>query len=201
MFADDLTLMYSAETLDDKCIASDTFCLQKWIACNQLYLNETKSELTRFCELLTDIGLQQERLKSSHSVKYLGIHLDKNLSTDGHVDKVVKCIPKYVFSVTRIKKIANRNDLILYCRSFIEPIVRYGLCMYGCIICSNYHRSYMVQRKMLLIFSKKQRESVYCLFSDFTILSVYDLYIQGVLKFFLKSVNAKVSEQLLSVRR
>ena len=36
IFADDTTLMYTAKTLDDRCIGSDIVCLQKWITCEQL---------------------------------------------------------------------------------------------------------------------------------------------------------------------
>ena len=52
----------------------------------------------------------------------------------------------------------------------------------------------MVQRKLLklMFFFRKQRESVSCLFSDSSILSVYDLYILELLKFVLKSVNAEL---------
>ena len=63
MLADDTTLMYFAETLDDRCIRSDIVCLQKWITCYHLYLNVKKSDLMWFCEPMTDIRLQNERLK------------------------------------------------------------------------------------------------------------------------------------------
>ena len=103
MLADDTTLMYSAETLDDRCIRSDVDCLQKWITCYHLYLNVKKSDLMWFCEPMTDIRLQYERLKNSDSVKYLGIHLDRNFSSDVHVDEVVKRLSKIVFAVARIR--------------------------------------------------------------------------------------------------
>ena len=57
----------------------------------------------------------------------------------------------------------------------------------------------MVQRKLLkLIFFRKQRDTVSCLFSDSTILSVNDLYILELLKFVLKSVNAKLPTRYLN---
>ena len=90
IFEDGTTLMYSTETLDDRCSGSDIVCLQKWITCNHLYLNVKKSEHIWFCEPLTLIKFQTERLKSSDSVTYLGINLDRNLSSNVHVDKFVK---------------------------------------------------------------------------------------------------------------
>ena len=82
MFADDTTLMYSAETLDDRCIGSDIVCLQMWVTCKYLSMNVKKSELMWFCDWMTDNRLQNESLKNSLSMKYLGVHLDKiSLST------------------------------------------------------------------------------------------------------------------------
>ena len=80
MFADNNTLIYSAEALDDRCIGSDVVCLQMWTTCNQLYLNVKKCELMWFCDPLTDIRPQSERLKNSDSEKYLVIDSDRNLS-------------------------------------------------------------------------------------------------------------------------
>ena len=75
MIANDTSFMYSAETLDNRCIGSDIVCLQKWINWNYSYLNVKKYEIMLFSEPLTDIGLQIERLKNSDYVKYLGIDL------------------------------------------------------------------------------------------------------------------------------
>ena len=119
MFADDTILMYSAETLDERCIGSDTVCLQKWITCNPLYLNNKKSELIWFCKPMTDIRFQIEKLNNSDSVKYLGIHLDRNFFFEvQHVDSVVKRLSKHVFAVARIRKFVSRKVLILYYGSF-----------------------------------------------------------------------------------
>ena len=199
MFADDTTIMYSAETLDDRCIHSDIVCLQEWINCNYLYLNVRKSELMWFCEPITDIRLQNENLKNSDSVKYLGIHLDRNFSFEVHVDNVVKRLSKHVFAISRIRKFVNRSVLLRYYKSFIEPTIRYGLLIYGCTAYSKLLRIYMVQKKLLkLIFFKKPRESVTHLFSESTILSVYDLYILELMKFVLKLINRKLPTRYLN---
>ena len=53
----------------------------------------------------------------------------------------------------------SRNVLILNYRSLIEPIIRYGLLIYGYKTSSNLRRIYIVQRKLLkMIFFRKQRE-------------------------------------------
>ena len=102
-----------------------------------------------------------------------------------------------MFAVARVRKFVSRNVLILCYRSFAEPIVRYGLLIYGCTS-SSLRRIYMVQRKLLrLIFFRKQGESVSCLFSVSTILSEYDLY-RELLKRVLKSVNAKLPTRYLN---
>ena len=44
---------------------------------------------------------------------YLGIYLDRNLSFDVYVDKVVKRLSKDLFAVERVRKFVSRNVLIL----------------------------------------------------------------------------------------
>ena len=87
----------------------------------------------RFCQPLTDNRLQNERLKNSDSVKYLRIHLDRELSFDVHVVAGCKTLVRAcALLVARITNFVSRNVLILYYRSFNEQIVRYGLQIYGC---------------------------------------------------------------------
>ena len=156
MLADKKTLIYSAEALDDRYIGSDVVWLQMWIICNQLYLNVKKCELMCFCDPLTDIRPQSERLKNLNCVNYLVIHSNRNLSFNVYK----KRLSKHVLAVARIRKLVSRNVLILCYRSFIEPINRYGLLICGCRISKSLH-IYMVRRKMFnVIFFKRQRESV-----------------------------------------
>ena len=167
------------------------FACTSGISYNHLYLNIKKSGFMWFCKPLTDIRPQIERIKNSYSAKYLGIHLDRNFFIAVHVDKVVKCLSKHVFAVAKIRNFVNRNVLILYYRSFIGPVVRHGLLIYGCTTNSKLCRIYMVQRKLLsLIFFRKQRVSVSSLFSESIFLNLYDLYILEFLKINLKSVKA-----------
>ena len=133
----------------NRCIGSDIVGLQKmWITCSHLYLIVEKSELIWFCQPLTDIRLQIERLKNSDSVRYLGINLDKNFSFDIHFDKVVKRLSRHVFAVARTGKNLNRNVLIPYYRSFFKAKIRYCLLIYGCTS-SKLRPICMVQRKLL----------------------------------------------------
>ena len=151
-----------------------------------------------FCQPLTDIRLQIERLKNSDSLRYLGISLDRNFSFDLHFDKVVKRLSRHVFAVARIRKNLSRNVLIPYYRSFFKAKFRYGLLIYGCTS-SKLRPVCMVQRKLLkLLFFLKQRESVDCLFSESTIQSIYDLYTLELLKFVIKLFNAKLPTRCLN---
>ena len=156
MFADEKTPIYSAEALDDRYIGSDVVWLQMWIICNQLYLNFKKCELMWFCDPLTDIRPQSERLKNSNFVNYLVIHSNRNFSFNAYK----KRLSKHVFAVARIRNLVSRNVLILCYPSFIEPIIRYGLLICAFRISKSLH-IYLVQRKMFhKIFFKRQRESV-----------------------------------------
>ena len=104
-----------------------------------------------------------------------------------------------MFAVARIGKFVSRNFPILYDRFFIESIVRFGLLICGCKTSSKLRSLYIVLRRLLkLIFFGKQRESVSCLFSESTILIVYNLYILDLLKFVLKSVMAKLPTRYLN---
>ena len=46
-------------------------------------------------------------------MKYMGIHLYRNIFFDVHVDKVVKRVSMLVFAVARIMNFMTRNILII----------------------------------------------------------------------------------------
>ena len=198
MFADDTTLLYSSKNLDDRCINFDIINLTKWINSNSLLLNVKKSELMWFCKPEDDIKINNEALTPSESVKYLGIKLDKCFTFGSHVDSILKKLSKHVFVIAKIRKFVSRSVLFRYYKAYAEPVIRYGLLIYGCTNATKLLPIYKLQKKILgLIYFKKFRESKSHLFSK-EFVSVYDLYILELSKFVLGSINQKLPTEFLN---
>ena len=64
--------------------------------------------------------------------KYLGIHIDQNLSFKTHIEKVLKRLAIFSSIFYRLRKILKPHQLVRAFKTYIQPIVQYGILVYGC---------------------------------------------------------------------
>jgi len=127
LYADDtqlyLTCSENLETLSivEECIDS----IGDWMISNNLVLNENKTEVIHFYSKFSKSkGLEFLRVgdcsvKSSSSVRDLGVHFDSFLTMESHVSNVCKSVSYALYRISRIRKFLSRTDTESLIHAFV----------------------------------------------------------------------------------
>ena len=123
MFADDTTIHTSSLSTAELYakINTDLTRVRDWLLANKLILNVTKTE---FMFLTTDfklfnlgkdfsIKIENNRVKRVKTTKYLGIHLDKNLKWDEHVNKLCSKVNRSISGLKQARDYVPLDVLII----------------------------------------------------------------------------------------
>ena len=131
--------------------------------------------------------LNNQYVKVDNTCKYLGVRLDSKLTFKTHISYVVKKLSKQCGIISKLRHYVPRSKLLNY---YNTSIIQYGILVYGCCSYSSLFPIFGLQKKILkIIHFQKTRESCNDLFINNTILSVYELHLNELLKFVLKSLN------------
>ena len=106
--ADDTQLFYSHNNIKELCrtINAELNHLNDWFCANKLSLNTDKTEYVLFHKaktkdnlplVLPDLFINDVKIKSENSLKFLGVMIDENLTWKAHVELVEKKISKNSF--------------------------------------------------------------------------------------------------------
>ena len=96
----------------------------------------------------TDLGsveLKGCTLNKVDTTPYVGIHIDKYLSWNEHIDKTAVVLRRKVGLNYRLKHLIPQNVLLLLYNAFIQPHV-YGLEVWGCAHTSYLNRLFIIQK-------------------------------------------------------
>ena len=92
-----------------------------------------------------------------------------------------------------------RNLLIEYYKSNVNPIIQYGIIVYGCCSFSSLQPILRLQKKILkFTYFRKKYSNSEDIFVRNKLLTVYEFHIYELLKFVLRSVNNLHSESMLN---
>ena len=113
--------------------------------------------------------------------------VDADLSFKSHIEYVRKRLGKQCGKICKLRHYVPRAQLINYYRSNIEPIIQYGVLVYGCANMRNLMPILISQKKILKFIHFRCR----CddIFLKNNLLIVFELHIYELLKFVLKSVK------------
>ena len=177
LYADDTNCVYirpkkAMSTLQDKVEQ-----IPSWMAKNKLSLHIGKTELVHFLSCRDEnVKMAKITISPTKSVKYLGVHLDKNLTFEAHVQSVLGKLAKHVSVVMRLRHFCKNSIVIRYYNIYMKPIIHYGLLVYGCTKKSKLKDILLLQKKVLrIIFFKNRRYLFDELFERCRIMNVYYL--------------------------
>ena len=111
MYADDMALLTKGKNIEliQQNLQSEFEQLLKWFVANHSCINTGKTKLMLFSSNrshLKDATLSitdgNECLEQVNTFKYLGIHLDRHLTFENHIDKVVNGMPMVCVGHTMI---------------------------------------------------------------------------------------------------
>ena len=83
--------------------------------------------------------------------KSLGLHFDKKLNFVTYIEKIVSKLAKHCSTLYKLRETLNKGQLVQYIRSYVSPIVHYGVLLYGLGAKAKVQRILITQKKLIRI--------------------------------------------------
>lgn len=137
-YADDTIVLSAEQTweLSERNMNVKLEKLNKWFHCNQLTLNVSKTEHITFgcytdsVPLQTDIKINNEPIKRTDYVKYLGILIDLNLKWNIHIFKLLNKIRYFLYIFYKLRHLPKKILQLIYFAN-VYSLINYGLIIWG----------------------------------------------------------------------
>ena len=199
LLADDANCVYARPKNETSTLQDEVEHIPGWMAMNKLSQNIPKTELVHFLNCKDEsIVLKNTEITCTEYVIYLGILLDNNITYGFHVKRVLKKLAKHVSIINRLRHFTSSSVVIQYYKTYMKPIIRYGLLIYGCTRKSVLNDIFLVQKKILRItYFKNRRYPSDELFKRSEIMNVFDRYVFELLKF---AVGSSRESQLHNIK-
>ena len=207
LFADDSNIFHSfpsnTKTIKLSEVTDNLLSVTKWCDANKITINTKKTNFMviqpRRKLFNTDgfVELKGNTLNEVDASLYVGIHIDKYLLWDEHINKVTAILRRRVGIIYRLRHFVPQYVLILLYNAFIQPHVSYGLEVWGCAHATYLKRIYIIQKMAVraITFSKFRTHSS-PLFKKLNILDIFKLHKFLVTTFMYKLIYEKLPHPL-----
>jgi hypothetical protein len=158
MYADDTTIVGEVVSLSlVQALLNNVFLsLQQYYLVNNLTLNNSKTELLilngNFDSLTFNFG--NTTITSSHSVRFLGIHLDSKMKFKNHVENVIANINKSLTFIYRIRDYIPFQSKIMIYHAFCSSYIIYATPFLSLAPKKYLNRLFVSQKRFLKIIFK-----------------------------------------------
>lgn len=191
LYADDTTSINTSANFNDLTTTYKTMLssAERWFAANYLTLNSDKTNTM----VLT---LRKHDFDNPESVKFLGIHIDKCLNWNVHVDETAKKLNKTIYCIRSLINCVTINVLRVVYFSLFQSHLSYGILAWGHSAQSK--RLFKIQRRVIRIICKlPYKADCRSYFKELGILPLPSLYIYHCL-LYLRSHrnNIKTNDHL-----
>ena len=160
-----------------------------WLDKNKLTLNVKKTKTMRYCrstkteERPVNYFLNDTQIEDVECFKYLGILLDCKLNFHQHIDKVKNKTLQFCGVFFQLRKFQTGQQLIFAYKSYVQPIIQYGVLVYANTDKTKLLELEMKIRRLIRIFFNKHRmDSITEIMHDNKIYTVKELFAYEVLK-------------------
>ncbi len=209
-YADDTTIFITGPNIDSMFHNANTVLgdLHKWLKANKLIINAQKTKYMIFGpkhyntenHYLSINNQEIERVTNGKSIKFLGIHLDENLTWKNHTKSINSKIAIASFSLNRVKNILPKNILIQLYYTLVHPHLIYNILAWGNANKNALNKTIVLQKRSIRIINKSKYNShTEPLFKQNKILKLKDLYAQQVMKFMLQYEKNELPESFLNM--
>ena len=135
LFADDTCLHCSYDNKKIDCVQQELTKIEKWLDARKLTLNQQKTYLLiPSSPLLTNtanFSFNGVTIAYAQYVKYLGLHIDMNLTFEEHV----KFVQKKVFGNNQpllfFRQFVSQKRMLHLSKIYLQPAFQYGVLIYG----------------------------------------------------------------------
>ena len=187
LFADDTSITKNSNSsLVD--FQNDLNCVDKWMRSNKLTVEPSKSKLIVFNKRknIGELRFAGKKLKRVQHGKYLGIRIDDKLNFKEHISYVRSKLVKFCGSAYRLRQVLNIKQLLQYYKRYVQPVIQYGLLIYGATSRNALMPLLRLQKRYFrIILRKKYRESVMQAMEFYKIPNVFELHVYEILKAYL----------------
>ena len=165
LYADD-TVLKSTNNKDHIAFAHRSALLEvdDWLGKNKLTLNVKNMRYCRSTkteERPVNYFLNDTQTEDVECFKYLGILFDCKLNFHQHIDKVKNKILQFCGKFFQLRKFLTGQQLIFAYKSYVQPIIRYGVLVYANTDKSKLLELEMKIRRLIrIIFYKHRTDSI-----------------------------------------
>ena len=145
---------------------------------------------------LTDFKLYINHypIELKNSIKYVGIHLDRELSRKIHIDYLAKKLSKVCGMIYKLRHYVPSSTLRIVYYSMFHSDIQYSLMNWGRAAKSHYHKLSILQNKILrTCLFRPRRYETNLLYSRFRVLKLEDMINTEFAKFMFKYSNNMLS--------
>ena len=157
MFADDTSVIVFDEKDPGDLLDDKLRILCDWFRFNRLSLNIEKTVFMNIDKrmTLTELFCDAKPIKAGNCMKYLGIFIDDRLNFRKHIEYVTQKIAKLCGMLKYMKNKMNRTQRILFYKVYVQPVISYGLLIYGCTNENNLTPILKMQKRILRVILDK----------------------------------------------
>ena len=199
LFADDTTVFYSSDNIDDisSIFESDLKLLLDWFVANKLSLNVAKTQFMVFSDKNinalnnSSISLANAVIPQVKTAKFLGIHMDKTLEWDRHIEYVCKKVSSGSYALNSSKQYLMRRNLKTLYYSLVHSHLSYGVFLWGNALKKHLSKLEIQQKRAIRnVCNVKYNSPCSALFKSLKVPKLCDLYRINLLKFMYKSIKS-----------
>lgn len=169
--------------------------LHFWFTENKLVLNKSKTNIILFSLSKNKnisppplIKINNEVLPIVDSTKFLGLHLDSNLSWEEHIVTMLPKLRSACFALRNLRQLLDTETLLKIYYAYFHSIASHNIIHWG--NSSKISTVFKIQKYAIRIITGSQfRDSCKPLFKKLNILPVPSIYIFEILLFTRKNLN------------
>jgi len=120
---------------------------------------ESSTYLTKFIDYSSDISPYMERLKMSALVRNLGLWMDRHLSYEHHVDKVVAKCTGLLLALNHAKHVLPPTTVVPIIQALVFSTIRYCISIYGTCSKTQLHRIQKIINFSARVVSGRRKHS------------------------------------------
>lgn len=184
LYADDISTVVSASNIDllSRKVTTCAAEVSAWCQRNGLLLNSKKTQLLLFSpvgtiqnlSLLARVGSQS--IEQHKATKFLGLHIDSNLSWDIHVTNLIKNLASKNFAILQLRNVVGIDTVKNYYFGCVQSVLNYGILCWG--NCSKIQSVFILQKRIIrTMFKLYPTTPCRAYFQSHGILTIYCLYI------------------------
>ena len=77
------------------------------------------------------VYINSKTIQKVETFKYLGIQVDHKISFQEHAKNLMKRMLGFCSLLYRIRKVLTRNQLVQAYRTYVQPVIQYGVLVYA----------------------------------------------------------------------